>query len=121
MCNKIACKLSSDRDEPFIPNVAWWMKRQAFCRKIIVELSDQRFERCPFKIQAEGGNAALEKFRITQRRPVGSFHLAHAITQKTGVTPLREVQRRMAAFDRRHNVYLPISSGQWIRLFRWVD
>src|SRR5262249_46640221 len=32
-------------NEPFIPNVTRRMKRQAFCRELVIELSDERFER----------------------------------------------------------------------------
>src|SRR4029453_15485423 len=78
---------NTDWDEPFIANMTWRMKHQALCRKLIVQLSDQRFERFSLKAQTKCGDPAFEKFLVAQGRPIGSFHLAHGITGKNAVTP----------------------------------
>ena len=51
----------ADRHEPFVADVAGWMKNQALCRKLIVKLFDQRLERRPLEPQPELGDAAFEK------------------------------------------------------------
>ena len=41
----------TDWDEPFIANVTRRMKYQAFCRKLVIELSNQRLQR--FHVQTQ--------------------------------------------------------------------
>src|SRR6476660_9680317 len=77
---------NTDRDEPCIAHVAGRMKRQAFCRKLIVELPYEWFERSALKPQAERGDPVFKKFLVAQGCPIGSFHLAQATTEKSAVT-----------------------------------
>ena len=50
----------ADRHEPFIADVTRRMKGQAFGRKLVVELLDERFERRAFESQRQFGDAALQ-------------------------------------------------------------
>src|SRR5207244_9696574 len=50
----------------------------------------ERFECRALEPQAKIGDAAFEKFLVTQRCPIGSLHLAHGITAGNAVTPSRE-------------------------------
>ena len=56
----------TDGHEPFIADVAWWMKRESLCRELIVKLLDQRFERRPLNPQAERGNSTLEELLVRE-------------------------------------------------------
>src|SRR4030095_1392939 len=64
------------------------MKDQAFRRKFIAKLADQRFERRTFQVQAEGRDAAFEQLFVGQRCPIRNFHLAHSIIGPNAVTAL---------------------------------
>src|SRR6266550_6689849 len=84
---------NTDRHEPFIADVTGGMKDEALGRKLIIKLFDQRLECRPLEPQTELGDAALEKLFVTQRCPIGRFHLAHGITGKETVTPSNEKRR----------------------------
>src|SRR5436305_15335424 len=43
----------ADWNEPFIADMAGWLKHQAFCRKLVVQLSDQRLQRRTLEPQSE--------------------------------------------------------------------
>ena len=55
-----------DGHEPFIADVAWWMKHQSLGRQLIVKLLDQRLERRPLNPQAERGNSTLEELLVRE-------------------------------------------------------
>src|SRR6266536_5538651 len=53
---------NTDGHEPFIADVGWRMKREPVGRKLLVKLSDERFQCCSLEAQAEHRDPALEKF-----------------------------------------------------------
>ena len=55
-----------DRHKPFIADVTRRMKREPMRRKLVIELTDERFERRSLEAQPELGDAALEKFVVAQ-------------------------------------------------------
>src|SRR5204863_7441420 len=102
---------NTDRHEPIIADVTGRMKDEALGRKLIVKLFDQRLEYCPLEPQPELGDAALEKLFVTQRCPIGRFHLAHGITGEETVTPSNERGARLptsrAGIDTEQTTSLP--------------
>src|SRR6266480_914871 len=56
----------ADGHEPLIADVTWRMKHKSVRRKLVVELSDERFESRAIEPQAELGDAPFEKFRVAE-------------------------------------------------------
>src|SRR5439155_22895672 len=56
----------ADWNEPLIANVTWRMKHESVRRKLVVELTDERFNRRAVQSQAELGDAAFEKILVAR-------------------------------------------------------
>src|ERR1041384_4875790 len=65
---------NADRNEPFVADVAGWLKGQAFLRKLLIKLLDERLEFGAFKLEAKLGDSLLEQLFVCKIHPIGRFH-----------------------------------------------
>ena len=65
---------NANRHEPFVADVAGRLKGQAFLRKLLVKLLDERLEFRAFELEAELRDAFFQQLFVCKIHPIGRLH-----------------------------------------------